>query len=256
MNIDPHEIAKFAELSKTWWDPEGESRALHDINDCRGEFIKQLPLNGKKILDVGCGGGILSEYLAREGAEVIGIDASAELIKIATEHANQSRLAIDYRETTIEAFATTHSQSFDIVTCMEMLEHVPDPQSIIRGISACLRPSGSAFFSTINRTPKSYALGVVAAEYILKLLPAGTHDYKSFIRPSELAHWCRSAGLSVEVQRGIKYNPFSHSARLVSDLGVNYIVKTAPFSAQDLPQGLSVSSSQDVPIDSVGRHAR
>ncbi|MGR8947349.1 MAG: bifunctional 2-polyprenyl-6-hydroxyphenol methylase/3-demethylubiquinol 3-O-methyltransferase UbiG [Gammaproteobacteria bacterium] len=225
-NIDPIEIEKFDKLSATWWDTDGESRALHDINQCRGEFVTETPVAGKNILDVGCGGGLLSEYLARAGANVVGLDASEAIIEVARDHAKLNNLSIDYRVSTIEEFASGNVASFDVVTCMEMLEHVPSPAQIIAAISKCLVADGTAYFSTINRTPKAYLHGVLAAEYVLKLLPIGTHDYENFIRPSELLRWCREAKLNAVSSHGIKYNPFSRKASLVKDLGVNYIVKT------------------------------
>ena len=225
-NIDPAEIAKFDQLAQSWWDLDGESRALHDINECRGQFIAQAPLAGKKILDVGCGGGLLSEYMARAGAQVIGIDASATIIEVAQQHAQSSGLAIDYQVATLEYFATKHAHEFDIVTCMEMLEHVPQPDEIVSAVARCLKPEGYAYFSTINRTPKAYAFGVIAAEYLLKLLPIGTHEFNKFIRPSELSRWCRQAGLRTTEMRGIHYMPFTRAATLVDDLSVNFITKT------------------------------
>ena len=225
-NIDPAEIQKFDRLSTTWWDENGESRALHDINQCRGEFIAQSPLAGKTILDVGCGGGLLTEFLARAGGKVIGIDASSAIIEVAREHAKSSGLDIDYYVTDIESFTSRFPHHFDVVTCMEMLEHVPQPHEIVGAIARCLKSGGLAYFSTINRTPKAYALGVVAAEYVLKLLPIGTHDYKNFIRPSELSRWCRQFRLVTEEMRGIHYMPLTRRASLVPDLSVNYIIKT------------------------------
>ena len=226
-NIDPTEIEKFDQLSDTWWDPDGASRALHDINHCRAEFIMQSTVANKNILDVGCGGGLLSEALARAGANVIGIDASEAIIEVAREHAKASNLNIEYQVCPVETFAANHADFFDIVTCMEMLEHVPSPRQIIDAISTCLKPTGTAYFSTINRTPKAYMHGVLAAEYVLKLLPIGTHEYEKFIKPSELLRWCREAELQLITSRGIKYNPFSRDAKLTKDLGVNYIVQVA-----------------------------
>ena len=225
-NIDPAEIAKFDQLSSSWWDTDGESRALHDINQCRGDFVAETSLAGKKVLDVGCGGGLLSEYLAKAGASVVGIDASATIIEVAREHAQTSHLNIDYETTDVESFAERNLGRFDIVTCMEMLEHVPKPDEIVAAVARCLRPHGVAYFSTINRTPKAYAFSIIAAEYLLKLLPIGTHEFKNFIRPSELSRWCRDAGLVTTEMHGIHYMPFTRKASLVKDLSVNFITKT------------------------------
>ncbi|MEM7467741.1 MAG: bifunctional 2-polyprenyl-6-hydroxyphenol methylase/3-demethylubiquinol 3-O-methyltransferase UbiG [Pseudomonadota bacterium] len=225
-SIDPREIEKFDHLSQTWWDPNGESRALHDINRCRGEYVAECDLSKLNILDVGCGGGLLSEYLASKGARVVGIDASAEIINVAREHAKTSRLDIEYHVATIEQFSAQHPDKFDVVTCMEMLEHVPEPAEVIEAISASLKPDAYAYFSTLNRTGKAYALGVIGAEYIMRLLPVGTHDYEKFIKPSELARWCRAAELDTIERRGIYYNPLSRVASLSDDLSINYIVKT------------------------------
>lgn len=225
-NVDSQEIAKFDALSETWWDENGDSQALHDINQCRGEFICRTPIEGKRVLDIGCGGGLLTEFLARAGASVVGIDASAPIIEVARQHARSSGLEIDYRVSTVEAFLADNNTKFDVVTCMEMLEHVPDPASVVAAAASCLKNQGLAYFSTINRTPKAYAFGVVAAEYILKLLPIGTHEFKHFIRPSELAAWCRACGLEQLEARGIHYAPFIRRAKLVRNLDVNYIVET------------------------------
>ena len=224
-NIDPAEIAKFDQLAQSWWDLDGESRALHDINQCRGKFVAQTPLAGKTILDVGCGGGLLSEYMARSGARVVGIDASSTIIEVARQHAHSSGLTIDYQVADLESFADQHTHAFDIVTCMEMLEHVPRPDEIVSAVARCLKPQGYAYFSTINRTPKAYAFSVIAAEYLLKLLPIGTHEFNKFIRPSELSRWCRQAGLITKEMRGIHYMPFTRTATLVDDLSVNFITK-------------------------------
>ena len=232
-NIDSAEIEKFDQLSETWWDPNGDSRALHDINQCRAEFVMQASIANKKILDVGCGGGLLSEALANAGASVVGIDASSAIIEVAREHARQNNLDIDYQVCSVEEFSAQHAERFDVVTCMEMLEHVPSPAQIVNAIASCLKPKGTAYFSTINRTPKSYLHGVLAAEYVLRLLPVGTHDYQKFIKPSELLQWCRAAGLVPVSKRGIQYNPFSRSAKLNKDLGVNYIVQVARDSSDE-----------------------
>lgn len=228
LNLDPKELQKFAELSHSWWDPHGESRALHDINACRGEFVAAAPLRGKTVVDVGCGGGILSEFLAQRGALVTGIDASAELIEVANQHAKKNQLDIDYQVSTVETFANSAAQKFDVVTCMELLEHVPNPASVVSACAALAKPEGRVYFSTLNRTPKSYLFSILAAEYLLRLLPKGTHEYRNFIRPSELAGWCRSSNLSLIRSRGISYNPFNSSATLTTALDVNYIVETTP----------------------------
>ena len=228
-NIDPNELAKFASLAGSWWDTEGDCRPLHDLNPCRGEFIaSRADLAGARILDVGCGGGILSEYLAAAGAIVTGIDVSEELIAVARLHALQTNTRIDYLCTSIEELSTTQHDRYDVVTCLELLEHVPDPEHMVRSCARQLNKDGEVFFSTINRTSKAYALAVFGAEYLLKLLPRGTHDYTKFIKPSEMAKWARAAGLETREFRGLNYNPLSRQARLRDDLTVNYI---AHFSA-------------------------
>ncbi len=226
LNADPHELAKFSELAHRWWDTESEFRPLHQINPLRLEWLAALaPLGGKRVLDVGCGGGILSDALARRGADVLGIDLATKALKVAELHAIEAATPrVAYREIAAEALAEEMPERFDIVTCMEMLEHVPDPSAIVAACGRMLKPGGWAFFSTINRNAKAFAFAIVAAEHVLKLLPKGTHEYAKLIRPSELAAWCRSAGLDVEEMRGLEYNPLGQRYRLSSDTSVNYLV--------------------------------
>lgn len=225
-NVDAAEVAKFEALASRWWDPHSEFKPLHDINPLRLDFIDaRAGLAGKQVLDVGCGGGILSEAMAHRGARVTGIDMGEAPLGVARLHAEESDVAIDYQHISVEALAAQQPGTFDVVTCMEMLEHVPDPASIIRACSQLVRPGGHVFFSTLNRTPKSYAFAIVGAEYLLKLLPRGTHDYAKFIRPSEMAHWARSASLEVREQSGLTYNPLTRHYRLVAhDVSVNYMM--------------------------------
>ena len=225
-NVDEIEIAKFERMANRWWDPQGEFKPLHKMNPIRANFID---LHGKvaekKLLDVGCGGGLLSEAMAQRGAVVTAIDMGEGPLNVARLHAQQSHLTIDYQQSSAETFATTHAQTFEVITCLEMLEHVPDPASVISACAKMLKPGGDAFFSTINRTPKAYALTVLGAEYILKWLPRGTHDYKKFIRPSELASAARAAGLHVRIVAGITYNPFRQNFLInPNDVDTNYIV--------------------------------
>jgi 2-polyprenyl-6-hydroxyphenyl methylase/3-demethylubiquinone-9 3-methyltransferase len=225
-NADPQELEKFGELAHKWWDTEGDFKPLHRINPLRLDWIAQrTPLHGKTVLDVGCGGGILAEAMARRGANVLGIDLSVKPLKVARLHAMESGLSgLEYREVAVEALAAERPAGFDTVTCMEMLEHVPDPSAIVAACGRMLKPGGWAFFSTINRNAKAFAFAIVAAEHVLKLLPKGTHEYAKLIRPSELAAWCRSAGLDVEEMRGLEYNPLGQRYRLSSDTSVNYLV--------------------------------
>ncbi|MGE4532163.1 bifunctional 2-polyprenyl-6-hydroxyphenol methylase/3-demethylubiquinol 3-O-methyltransferase UbiG [Halomonas sp.] len=225
-NVDPGEIAKFEALAGRWWDREGEFKPLHDINPLRLDFIDaRAGLAERRVLDVGCGGGILAEGMAHRGAEVTGIDLGEAPLGVARLHAEESGLAIDYRRVSVEALAEQAPGSFDVVTCLEMLEHVPDPASVVRACARLVKPGGQVFFSTLNRNPKALALGVVAAEYLLRLVPRGTHDYKRFIRPAELAGWCRQAGLAVREQSGLVYNPLTRRYRLhPSDVSVNYLM--------------------------------
>ena len=224
-NIDQAEIAKFESLASRWWDRNSEFKPLHDINPLRVGFIeKHLDLAGKEVLDVGCGGGILAEALAHRGARVTGIDMGEAPLAVARLHLLESGLDVDYQQVTAEEFAARHPGRFDAVTCLEMLEHVPDPASVLRACHALLKPGGHLFASTINRNPKSYLFEVIGAEYVLKLLPRGTHDYSKFIRPSELAAWARQAGLELRETAGMSYNPLSKSYRLGSDVDVNYLM--------------------------------
>jgi 2-polyprenyl-6-hydroxyphenyl methylase/3-demethylubiquinone-9 3-methyltransferase len=224
-NVHLHEINKFGSLAERWWDPQGEFKTLHDINPLRLSFIREyVALTNKSFVDVGCGGGILTEGLARHGAEVTGIDLSEELIDIADLHGLESGVKANYLKISAESFAAEHPESFDHVTCMEMLEHVPDPASIVAACAKLVKPGGYVFFSTLNRKPKAYLLAIVAAEHILKMLPKGTHDYKTFIKPSELSHWCRIAELEMRGIVGIEYNPFNKSFSLGKDIDVNYII--------------------------------
>jgi 2-polyprenyl-6-hydroxyphenyl methylase/3-demethylubiquinone-9 3-methyltransferase len=222
-NLDPSEVNKFNALANIWWDLNGELRTLHHINPLRLSFIdERAPLAGKKVIDIGCGGGILTESLARKAGFATGIDASLEAIKVARAHASTEKLNIDYHEITAEEFAEKHPGEFDIVTCMELLEHVPDPASVIQACATLLKPGGKVFFSTLNRTLKAYAFAVLGAEYSLRLLPKGTHDYAKFIKPSELAQWARPM-LTLEELKGMDYNPFSKKASLTENVSVNYL---------------------------------
>jgi 2-polyprenyl-6-hydroxyphenyl methylase/3-demethylubiquinone-9 3-methyltransferase len=224
LNVDPGEVAKFDDLARTWWDKEGDFKPLHAINPLRLDFIRaRTTVDGKRVLDVGCGGGILSESLANCGAVVTGIDMAEKPLQVARLHRFESTLDIDYQLTSIEALGEAQPGKFDVITCMEMLEHVPDPQSVINACRRLLRPGGELFLSTINRNPKAYALAVIGAEYILKLLPRGTHDYDKFIKPSELARWLREAGFDVQDMAGLSYNPLTEVYAMTSDTSVNYL---------------------------------
>jgi 2-polyprenyl-6-hydroxyphenyl methylase/3-demethylubiquinone-9 3-methyltransferase len=222
-NLDPVEIAKFSALAADWWDREGSSRPLHEINPCRVDFVAaQVPLAGRRLLDVGCGGGILSEALARLGARVTGLDGSTECIEAARAHAAQSGLDIDYVAETVEAHHPV--APYPVVTCMELLEHVPSPPALLAACRERMTDDGDLFVATLNRTPRAYASAILGAEYLLGLLPRGTHDYRSFVRPSELARWLRDAGFEVVRTAGMHYNPLTRTARLVRDVDVNYLV--------------------------------
>ncbi len=224
MNVDPHEIKKFNALAKDWWDPNGRMKPLHQMNPLRIQYIKNhTSIAEKKVLDVGCGGGLLSEAMARESADVIGIDLSDTLIQVAQQHAQKKRVLVDYQCVSVEQIAQTHAASFDIVTCMEMLEHVPDPMGILQACADSLKPGGVLFVSTINRTIESYLGAIVAAEYILGLLPKGTHQYNQFIRPSELTQWARQAGLKLGGLQGIRFQPFSQKWHLSHNIHINYM---------------------------------
>lgn len=233
-NVDAAELAKFSELAHRWWDPESEFRPLHEINPLRLAWIDGLaPLAGRRVLDVGCGGGILAEAMARKGADVLGIDLAEKSLKVAQLHALETGVAnLRYREVTVEALAAEQPAGFDVVTCMEMLEHVPDPASVVRACAALVKPGGWVFFSTLNRNPKSFLFAIVGAEYVLQLLPKGTHEYARFIRPSELAAWCREAGLDLQATRGMEYNPLTRRYRLSADTSVNYLLATRKAGAE------------------------
>jgi 2-polyprenyl-6-hydroxyphenyl methylase/3-demethylubiquinone-9 3-methyltransferase len=224
-NVDPGEIARFDAAAERWWDPRGDMKPLHELNPLRLRFVdERAPLAGRQVLDVGCGGGLLAEAMARAGAQVTALDLSTELLAVARLHAQQSGVVVDYREVPVETLAADRPGSFAIVTCMEMLEHVPDPASVVDSVARLLRPGGDAFFSTLNRTPRAYLQAVLGAEYLLRLLPRGTHSYERFIRPSELEASCRAAGLELLEIAGIEYDPFAGSARLSRDARVNYLV--------------------------------
>lgn len=225
VNADPAELEKFGELAHRWWDPNSEFKPLHAINPLRLDWIDEsVGLAGKRVLDVGCGGGLLSEGMAARGANVTGIDLSDKPLGVARLHLLESGQKVEYRKIAAEALAEEMPAAFDVVTCMEMLEHVPDPASTIAACSRLVKPGGTVFFSTINRNPKAYLLAVVGAEYILGLLPKGTHDYAKFIKPSELARWAREAGLETADFIGMTYNPLNQKYRLGNDTGVNYLV--------------------------------
>ena len=224
-NADPAELEKFGQLAHRWWDPNSEFRPLHEINPLRLAWINgHAPLAGRRALDVGCGGGILSEAMARSGAEVMGIDLSEKALKVAQLHLLESRLPVRYEAISAEDLAAREPGTRDVITCMEMLEHVPDPSSTVAACARIARPGAHVFFSTLNRNPKSYLFAIIGAEYVLKLLPKGTHDYARFIRPSELAAWCRDSGLQVREFIGMHYNPISKRYSLGADCSVNYIV--------------------------------
>ncbi len=225
INVDPFELEKFSQLAHRWWDPESEFKPLHEINPLRLNYIDRLVgLAGKRALDVGCGGGILSESMAARGASVIGIDMAEKPLKVAQLHLLESGQKVDYRHTSAEALAVEMPGQFDIVTCMELLEHVPDPSVTVAACARLAKPGGHVFFSTINRNPKSYLYAVIGAEYVLRLLPRGTHDYAKFIRPSELSSMCRRAALTVTNLIGMVYNPFNRQYTLAPDASVNYIL--------------------------------
>lgn len=225
LNADPQELAKFGDLAHRWWDPDSEFRPLHQINPLRLDWIdQQARLAGKRVVDIGCGGGILSDSMARRGAQVLGIDLATKALKVAQLHALEAGTpGIAYREIAAEALAAEQPGQFDVVTCMEMLEHVPEPASVVRACATLVRPGGWVFFSTINRNPKAFLYAIVGAEHVLKLLPKGTHEYARFIRPSQLAQFARDAGLVLQGSRGMEYNPLTQRYRLSDDTSVNYL---------------------------------
>jgi 2-polyprenyl-6-hydroxyphenyl methylase/3-demethylubiquinone-9 3-methyltransferase len=229
-NVDHAEISKFEDLAARWWDPNSEFKPLHDINPLRLDYVDRTAgLSGKEVLDVGCGGGILTESMALRGGHVTGIDMGEMPLKVAELHTLESGVEVAYRRVPVEVLAAERPHSFDIVTCMEMLEHVPDPSSVVDACARLLKPGGHVFFSTINRNPKSYLMAILGAEYVLNLLPKGTHDYSRFIRPSELARWIRAAGMRVTHITGMTYNPLLGTYRLVTgDVDVNYLVTCRP----------------------------
>jgi 2-polyprenyl-6-hydroxyphenyl methylase/3-demethylubiquinone-9 3-methyltransferase len=225
INADPRELAKFSELAHRWWDTESDFRPLHQINPLRLDWIDgMVTLRGKCVVDVGCGGGILTDAMARKGADVLGIDLAAKALKVAQLHAIEAETPrVEYREVAVEALALESPAAFDAVTCMEMLEHVPDPSSVVAACARLVKPGGWVFFSTINRNAKAFVFAIVGAEHVLSLLPKGTHEYAKFIRPSELAGWCRDASLQLDSTRGLDYNPLSRRYRLTADTSVNYL---------------------------------
>lgn len=224
LNVDPAEISKFEELASRWWDMHGEFKPLHEINPLRLHYIdERVQLNGKRILDVGCGGGILSESMAKCGATVTAIDMGKAPLSVAKLHAMESEVEVDYQQITVEELALQQPASFDAVSCMEMLEHVPDPASVIKACQTLVKPGGSVFFSTINRNPKSYMFAILGAEYLLKMLPKGTHEYAKFIKPSELDEWARAAELQLKNISGMTYNPITQHYKLGKDVDVNYM---------------------------------
>lgn len=227
-NVDPNEIRKFEELASRWWDKDSEFKPLHDINPLRANWIDNLsPVAEKKVLDVGCGGGILAEALAQRGAMVTGIDMGDAPLGVAELHQLESGLSIDYHKSTAEDFAKDHENAFDVVTCLEMLEHVPDPSSVVSACATMVKPGGHVFFSTINRNPKAFLFAIIGAEYILRLLPRGTHEYAKFIRPSELVNWSREANLQVNQMTGLLFNPLTKKYKLSdTDMDVNYMIST------------------------------
>ena len=231
MNVDQSEIAKFSALAHRWWDQNSEFKPLHAINPLRLGWIKSLvELNGKRALDVGCGGGILAEALAQSGAQTTGIDLSEKALKVAELHALETGAQVNYQAISAESLALTEPASFDVVTCMEMLEHVPDPASVVKACATLAKPGATLFFSTLNRNPKSYLFAIIGAEYLLRLLPKGTHDYRKFITPSELGHFVRDAGLEIIGIKGLSYNPITQIYSLTNDTAVNYLIATRKIS--------------------------
>ncbi len=226
-NVDPEEIAKFEKLASRWWDPNSEFKPLHDINPLRADWIDDLAdIKGKSVLDVGCGGGLLCEALVHRGAKVTGIDMGEAPLAVARLHQLESGIEVSYEQSTAESFAEQRAEAFDVVTCLEMLEHVPDPAAVVSACAALCRPGGDLFFSTINRNPKAFLFAIVGAEYVLNLLPRGTHEYAKLIKPSELARWIREAGLEMLEMTGMTYNPISKHYRLRSDdVSVNYLIR-------------------------------
>ena len=228
MNADPLELQKFSDLAHRWWDPTSEFRPLHEINPLRLEWINaRVPLAGKQVLDIGCGGGILTEAMARKGASVTGIDLSEKALNVADLHSLESGIKVRYEKISAEDMAAREPGRYDVVTCMEMLEHVPDPSAIVRACAALVKPGGRVFFSTLNRNPKSYLFAVIGAEYVLRLLPRGTHDYAKFIKPAELGHFMRNAGLNLDAVKGMTYNPLTRIYSLNQDTSVNYMVASS-----------------------------
>ena len=224
-NVDPAEISKFNTAAPRWWDPDGDFRPLHDLNPARLEYIEaRAGLAGRRVLDVGCGGGLLAEGMARRGARVTGIDLSPAALEVARLHALESGVTVEYREMAAEDLAEAERGAFDLVTCLEMLEHVPDPVRAVRSLAQLVRPGGHVICSTINRNPKAFALAIIGAEYLLRLLPAGTHQYARLIRPSELARWARDAGLELVDLAGLEYDPFTRKTLVSTDTSVNYLV--------------------------------
>ena len=225
MNADPLELQKFSELAHRWWDPTSEFRPLHEINPLRLEWINALvPLAGKRVLDVGCGGGILAEAIAKKGANVKGIDLSEKALKVAELHSLESGVQVNYELIAAEALAAREAGQYDVVTCMEMLEHVPDPSAIVQACATLVKPGGRLFFSTLNRNPKSYLFAIIGAEYMLRLLPRGTHDYAKFIKPAELSQFARNANIEVQALKGMTYNPLTKIYSLNHDTDVNYLM--------------------------------
>jgi 2-polyprenyl-6-hydroxyphenyl methylase/3-demethylubiquinone-9 3-methyltransferase len=223
-NVDPAEIAKFDAAAPRWWDPNGEFRPLHDLNPARLDYVEaRAGLAGHRVLDVGCGGGLMSEGMARRGGHVLGIDLAPEALAVARLHALEAEIAVDYRHIAVEALAESAPAGFDLVTCLEMLEHVPDPSAIVAALARLVRPGGNVIVSTINRNAKAFALAIVGAEYVMRLLPMGTHRYARLIRPSELSQWARDSGLELADLAGLDYDPFSRSARVTGDVSVNYL---------------------------------
>lgn len=233
-NKDPQELAKFAALAAHWWDPAGELKTLHQINPLRLQYIDaKAPLLNKKVIDVGCGGGILAESMAKAGAQVTGIDLNPSLIQVANLHQFDAGTQVEYLEIATEIIANERKATYDIVTCLEMLEHVPDPAQIVNACAALLKPGGHVFFSTLNRNPKAYLFAILGAEYILKLLPKNTHDYAKFIRPAELSEWARKAGLQPREMKGISYHPLNKTFSLTNDTSVNYLFYATKPSEQE-----------------------